>query len=214
MFSKILTILLGTFLVAVSLKYVKNAWWPIHQGNLRNWRNWALSLAIRTKFKLVLWSMLDRVTSWYYCIKKGTKIMYCTLEESLEPASHSQLFNLLEKLALLVLMVSQWDIQWSVTNNWSWKRPHYIVVSCSVQEALMPSVKLPAVTVVWVELIRKTLIELLHMQQTLLSILISLHNKLKKEELVVGTSCVKRPPKHTQNCFPRGAFFKGHNFFE
>ena len=37
--------------------------------------------------------------------------MYCTLEESLEPASHSQLFNLLEKLALLVLMVSQWDIQ-------------------------------------------------------------------------------------------------------
>ena len=123
MFSKILTILLGTFLVAVSLKYVKNAWWPIHQGNLRNWRNWALSLAIRTKFKLVLWSMLDRVTSWYYCIKKGTKIMYCTLEESLEPASHSQLFNLLEKLALLVLMVSQWDIQWSVTNNWSWKRP-------------------------------------------------------------------------------------------
>ena len=137
--------------------------------------------------------------------------MYCTLEESLEPASHSQLFNLLEKLALLVLMVSQWDIQWSVTNNWSWKRPHYyyIVVSCSVQEALMPSVKLPAVTVVWVELIRKTLIELLHMQQTLLSILISLHNKLKKEELV-GTPCVKRPPKtHPKLLFPEEHFLRG-----
>ena len=141
--------------------------------------------------------------------------MYCTLEESLEPASHSQLFNLLEKLALLVLMVSQWDIQWSVTNNWSWKRPHYyyyIVVSCSVQEALMPSVKLPAVTVVWVELIRKTLIELLHMQQTLLSILISLHNKLKKEELVVGTSCVKTkeaPPNTPQTAFPEEHFLRG-----
>ena len=131
--------------------------------------------------------------------------MYCTLEESLEPASHSQLFNLLEKLALLVLMVSQWDIQWSVTNNWSWKRPHYIVVSCSVQEALMPSVKLPAVTVVWVELIRKTLIELLHMQQTLLlSLLIFLHNKLKKGGISRDVFVPREPP--TKLLFPEGHF--------
>ena len=69
----------------------------------------------------------------------------------------------------------------------------------------MPSVKLPAVTVVWVELIRKTLIELLHMQQTLLlSLLIFLHNKLKKGGISRDVFVPREPPKKL--LFPEGHF--------